>query len=91
MSERETPMIRRYWKHVGGTLVEEFPLVRNSGDTVLNSRLTERPVPGTEERITGEFPYCGFQLFLDEPSERGVSAVPQVRRMRGKGCRGRRR
>jgi hypothetical protein len=30
MSKRETPMIRRYWESVGGTLVEEFPVVAAS-------------------------------------------------------------
>ena len=30
MSKRETPLTRRYWKSVGGTLVEEFPAVRSS-------------------------------------------------------------
>ena len=30
MSKLETPMIRRYWNAVGGTLVEEFPVVRRS-------------------------------------------------------------
>ena len=30
MSKRETPMIRRYWKQVGGTLVEEFPVVKGT-------------------------------------------------------------
>jgi hypothetical protein len=27
MSKLETPMTRRYWERVGGTLIEEFPLV----------------------------------------------------------------
>lgn len=30
MSKRETPLTRRYWKSVGGTLVEEFPAVIGS-------------------------------------------------------------
>ncbi len=30
MSKLETPMIREYWKSVGGTIVEEFPVVRAS-------------------------------------------------------------
>lgn len=30
MSKRETPMIRKFWKAVGGTLVEEFPIVKSS-------------------------------------------------------------
>lgn len=28
MSTTETPLTRRYWKTVGGTLIEEFPAVR---------------------------------------------------------------
>ena len=27
MSKLETPLTRRYWKNVGGTLIEEFPAV----------------------------------------------------------------
>jgi hypothetical protein len=30
MSKHETPLTRRYWLSVGGTLVEEFPVVRRS-------------------------------------------------------------
>jgi hypothetical protein len=30
MSKRETPMIRKFWQTVGGTLVEEFPVVKAS-------------------------------------------------------------
>ena len=30
MSKHETPMTRAYWKKVGGTLVEEFPVVRRT-------------------------------------------------------------
>lgn len=32
MSKLETPMTRRYWERVGGTLIEEFPAVRASAD-----------------------------------------------------------
>jgi hypothetical protein len=33
MSKHETPLTRRYWDEVGGTLVEEFPAVlRGSGN-----------------------------------------------------------
>jgi hypothetical protein len=33
MSKHETPLTRRYWNEVGGTLVEEFPAVlRGSGN-----------------------------------------------------------
>ncbi len=28
MSKKETPLIRKYWSQVGGTLIEEFPAVR---------------------------------------------------------------
>ena len=28
MSKRETPLTRRYWREIGGTLIEEFPAVR---------------------------------------------------------------
>lgn len=30
MSKHETPLTRKYWASVGGTLVEEFPVVRKS-------------------------------------------------------------
>ena len=30
MSKRETPLTRRYWQEIGGTLIEEFPAVRRS-------------------------------------------------------------
>src|SRR5207249_337598 len=30
MSKLETPMIRAYWQKVGGTLIEEFPVVMGS-------------------------------------------------------------
>lgn len=30
MSKHETPLTRKYWQSVGGTLVEEFPVVRRS-------------------------------------------------------------
>ena len=36
MSKRETPMILAYWKRVGGTLIEEFQMVR--GDPVCGPR-----------------------------------------------------
>jgi len=32
MSKLETPLTRRYWKQIGGTLVEEFPLVFRDKD-----------------------------------------------------------
>lgn len=32
MSLHETPMLRRYWKRVGGILIEEYPVVRGGAD-----------------------------------------------------------
>lgn len=32
MSKRETPLTRKYWKEVGGTLVEEFVMVPRGKD-----------------------------------------------------------
>lgn len=32
MSKKETPLTRRYWREVGGTLIEEFPAVKASPD-----------------------------------------------------------
>ena len=29
MSKLETPLTRRYWREIGGTLIEEFPSVRS--------------------------------------------------------------
>ena len=29
MSKLETPLTRRYWREIGGTLIEEFPAVRS--------------------------------------------------------------
>ena len=29
MSKRETPLTRRYWQEIDGTLIEEFPAVRS--------------------------------------------------------------
>ncbi len=30
MSKHETPLTRKYWQSVGGTLIEEFPVVRRT-------------------------------------------------------------
>jgi hypothetical protein len=30
MSKLETPLTRKYWKRMGGTLIEEFPVVKRS-------------------------------------------------------------
>jgi hypothetical protein len=61
MSQRETPMIRRYWKRVGGTLVEEYPLVRRSAtcgqrlaDAVILPKRPTRMAKATEVSLEGE-------------------------------------
>ena len=39
MSKRETPLTRRYWQEIGGTLIEEFPAGRrgpNQGRRLLD-------------------------------------------------------
>ena len=50
MSKLETPMIRRYWSEIGGTLIEEFPAVRR---TPTNGRrlLDAVILPNGETRI----------------------------------------
>ena len=49
MSLHETPMLLRYWDHVGGTLAEEFAAVRGSA-TASPWRLDVVIVPGGERR-----------------------------------------
>lgn len=50
MSKRETPMIRGFWKTVGGTLVEEFPVVKAS-PTCGPRRLDAVILPNRDFRI----------------------------------------
>jgi hypothetical protein len=54
-------MIRRYWKQVGGTLIEEFPLVRRSpscgqrlADAVILPKQPTRIAKATEVSLAGE-------------------------------------
>jgi len=50
MSKLETPMTHWYWKHVGGTLIEEFCAVRRS--STCGVRLLDRVIiKGGEFRI----------------------------------------
>jgi hypothetical protein len=50
MSKLETPMIRRYWQNVGGTLIEEFPAVKVSATT--GQRLIDAVIlPSLPKRI----------------------------------------
>jgi hypothetical protein len=48
-SLHQTPMLLRYWDHVGGTLAEEFAAVRGSA-TASPRRLDGVIVPGGERR-----------------------------------------
>jgi hypothetical protein len=54
MSKHETPMVLKYWEGVGGTLIEEFPMVRPSATcgpryadaVILPNREARRVRPG---------------------------------------------
>ena len=52
MSKLETPMIRRYWKQTGGTLIEEFPAVKAT-PSCGPRRLDAVILPDEENRIAG--------------------------------------
>ena len=61
MSKLETPLTRRYWKSVGGTLVEEFPAVSKSStnsrrlmDGVIILNEEHRIAKATEVEIKGK-------------------------------------
>ncbi len=50
MSKLETPITRKYWKQVGGTLIEEFVMVsrnKNSEKRVIDAII----IPGEENKI----------------------------------------
>jgi hypothetical protein len=50
MSKHETPMIRAYWRRVGGTLIEEFPAIRRTA--TCGQRLLDAVIlPNGETRI----------------------------------------
>ena len=50
MSKRETPLTRKYWESIGGTLIEEFPAVTR-GDTNSRRLLDGVVILGGEHRI----------------------------------------
>ena len=61
MTKHETPLIRRYWKQVGGTLVEEFPVVARSAtnsqrliDAVIMPKLPTKKVHWKEISLEGQ-------------------------------------
>ena len=50
MSKNETPLIRRYWERIGGTLTEEFPAVKrtkNNGPRYVDAVI----IVGGEKRV----------------------------------------
>ena len=50
MSKRETPLTRKYWKSIGGILIEEFPAVTR-GDSKSRGLLDGVVILGEEHRI----------------------------------------
>ena len=50
MSKRETPLTRKYWQSIGGTLIEEFPAV-TKGDSNSRRLLDGVVILGGEFRI----------------------------------------
>tara|TARA_B100000674_G_C37365078_1_gene700433 strand:- start:134 stop:529 length:396 start_codon:yes stop_codon:yes gene_type:complete len=50
MSKRETPLTRKYWQSIGGTLIEEFPAVTR-GDSNSRRLLDGVVILGGENRI----------------------------------------
>jgi len=50
MSKRETPLTRKYWKSIGGTLIEEFPAVIR-GNTNSRRLLDGVVILGGEHRL----------------------------------------
>ena len=50
MSKRETPLTRKYWQSIGGTLIEEFPAVTR-GDSNSRRLLDGVVILGEENRI----------------------------------------
>ena len=50
MSKRETPLTRKYWQSIGGTLIEEFPAV-TGGDSNSRRLLDGVVILGGENRI----------------------------------------
>ena len=83
MSKRETPMTRRYWERVRGTLLEEYLIVRSNpgvgrrmidavviedGDHRIASQGESVSLDGHD--IVVEFPYTGNKL---HPTQKPVT------------------
>ena len=50
MSKKETPLTRKYWEEVGGTLIEEFVMVpkgKNNGIRLIDAII----IPSGENKI----------------------------------------
>jgi len=61
MSTHETPIIRAYWRKIGGTLIEEYPVVRSSEttgprrvDAIILPKGAKRIAKPAEISLTGE-------------------------------------
>lgn len=53
MSKRETPLTRAYWQDIGGTLIEEFRMVKRSDNQ--GQRLADAVILPNEETITAHW------------------------------------
>lgn len=65
MSKKETPITRRYWQTIGGTLIEEFPAVKagpENGARVLDAVI----IPGGpfEIRLAGSVELTGKDIVV---------------------------
>ncbi len=57
MSKRETPLTRKYWNKIGGTLIEEFVMVHASKDNGI--RLIDAIIiPDGENKIISQKDVC---------------------------------
>jgi hypothetical protein len=66
VSKLETPMIQAYWEKVGGTLIEEFPVVMQT-PTCSARRLDAVILPDGETRIASsqeEIPLVGRDVII---------------------------
>src|SRR5437764_2434711 len=81
VSKLETPMTRRYWQHVGGTLIEEFPAITRKPD-VGARRLDGLILPDGERRIATpmEVNFAGKDLIVVQAkaSRLGMSVMGQA-------------
>jgi len=74
MSERETQILERYWRRVGGTLILEFPLVKRS-PTSSPRRLDGLILPDAERR---QLRWSEFKVEEGTPTEKVVEGADIV-------------